>query len=245
MKRGFLSQKGSRVGRGVKEKQVSMANKSVEVDEHGNVALGSNSTTQTIDMNVGLDFSTVFEGHGIHSPASANEENINNVGTMVQPTLVGITFGISSCANVIGKPSRKVLKFCTLFTSGKTGSSYARAMIKLWADVELKDTIVVAMPKLTEEGFYTCIVRVEYEWKPPRCACCKVFGHIQEECPKNPGLRVEKNLKKPSQASKGVSVGLKVGFKPAKEYRPVLKKPTANTSGIKKKWVEPTKEFYF
>ncbi|GKE09994.1 stigma-specific STIG1 family protein, partial [Tanacetum coccineum] len=51
-------------------------------------------------------------------------------------------------------------------------SSYARAMIELWAN----------------------------------------------ECPKNP-----------------------VGFKPAKEYRPVSKKPNANTSGNKKKGLEPTK----
>ncbi|GJX64359.1 hypothetical protein Tco_0298702 [Tanacetum coccineum] len=93
-------------------------------------------------------------------------------------------------------------------------------MIKLWADMELKDTIV----------------------KPPRCACCKVFGHIPEEFPKNPGLGVVKNLKKPSQASRGISVGPKVGFKPAKEYRPILKKPTNNTSDNKKKGAEPTKE---
>ncbi|GJZ17046.1 retrotransposon protein, putative, ty1-copia subclass [Tanacetum coccineum] len=65
---------------------------------------------------------------------------------------------------------------------------------------------------------------------------------IVEECPKNPGLGVEKNLKKPSQAPRGVSVGPKVGFKPAKEYRPVSKKPTANTSGNKKNGVEPTKD---
>ncbi|GJV61846.1 putative ribonuclease H-like domain-containing protein [Tanacetum coccineum] len=41
--------------------------------------------------------------------------------------------------------------------------SYARAMIEVQADVELKDTIVVTMPKLTEEWFYMCNVRVEYE----------------------------------------------------------------------------------
>nr|GEZ30981.1 Myc-type, basic helix-loop-helix (bHLH) domain-containing protein [Tanacetum cinerariifolium] len=41
-------------------------------------------------------------------------------------------------------------------------SSFARAMIELRADVELKDTIVVAMPKLVAEGFYTCNIRVEY-----------------------------------------------------------------------------------
>nr|GEU33328.1 hypothetical protein [Tanacetum cinerariifolium] len=67
-------------------------------------------------------------------------------------------------------------------------SSYARTMIEVRVDVELKDTIVVAIPKLTGKGFYTFIVRVEYEWKPARCAYCKVFDHTQEECPKNPGL---------------------------------------------------------
>ncbi|GKD46685.1 hypothetical protein Tco_1271330 [Tanacetum coccineum] len=49
-------------------------------------------------------------------------------------------------------------------------------------------------------------------------------------------------MKKPSYASRGVLVGPNVGFKPAKEYRHVPKKPTANTSGNKKKGVEPTKE---
>ncbi|GKF93936.1 reverse transcriptase domain-containing protein [Tanacetum coccineum] len=75
--------------------------------------------------------------------------------------------------------------------------------------MELKDTIVVAMPKLVGEGFYTCTVRVEYEWKPPRCACCKVFGHIEYECPKNIGSNVVKNLKKPSQVPRGVPAGPK------------------------------------
>ncbi|GJY55767.1 zinc finger, CCHC-type containing protein [Tanacetum coccineum] len=47
-------------------------------------------------------------------------------------------------------------------------SSYARAMIELHAGVELKDNIVAAMPKITREGYYTCNIRVECEWKPPR-----------------------------------------------------------------------------
>nr|GFB25680.1 hypothetical protein [Tanacetum cinerariifolium] len=92
-------------------------------------------------------------------------------------------------------------------------------MIELRPDVELKDTIVVAMPKLTGEGFYTCVVRVEYEWKPPRCACCKVFGH----------------------ATRGVPVGSKMGFKPVKQaYKPISTKPTAHTSGNKNNDVKPT-----
>ncbi|GKD85254.1 hypothetical protein Tco_1356408 [Tanacetum coccineum] len=55
-------------------------------------------------------------------------------------------------------------------------------MIELWADVELKDTIVVAMPKLAGRG------------------------SIREECPKNIGSGEAKNLKNPSQAPRGVPV---------------------------------------
>ncbi|GJT23767.1 putative reverse transcriptase domain-containing protein [Tanacetum coccineum] len=122
-------------------------------------------------------------------------------------------------------------------------SSYARAMIELRANMELKDNIMMTMTKFTREGFYTCNIRVEYEWKPPRCACCKVFGHFQEECPRNIGAGETKSLKKPSQTPRGVSVGQKVGFKPAKQvYQPVFKNPTANTSRTKKKNMEPTKE---
>ncbi|GJX31318.1 hypothetical protein Tco_0241173, partial [Tanacetum coccineum] len=94
-------------------------------------------------------------------------------------------------------------------------SSYARAMIELWADVELKDTILVAIPKLNGEGGMS----------------------------KNPGLGVAKNLKKPSQAPRGVLVSSKVGFKPVKQaYRPVSTQPTTNTSRNKKNDVEPTKK---
>ncbi|GKB72615.1 hypothetical protein Tco_0934027 [Tanacetum coccineum] len=97
-------------------------------------------------------------------------------------------------------------------------SSYARAMIELRPDVELIDTIVVAMPKITGEGFYTYNICVEI------------------------GSGEAKNLKKPSQTPRGVPVGLKVGFKPTKAYRLVFKNPTTNTSSNKMKGVEPTKE---
>ncbi|GJU92198.1 reverse transcriptase domain, reverse transcriptase zinc-binding domain protein [Tanacetum coccineum] len=121
--------------------------------------------------------------------------------------------------------------------------SYARAIIKVQADVKLKDTIVVAMPKLTKEGFYTFNVCVEYEWKPLRCACCKVFGHVQDECPNNLDSYVVKNMKKPSQTHRGVPVGPKVAFKPVKKvYKHVAKKKNVNTNSNKKKDMDPTIE---
>ncbi|GJZ18867.1 hypothetical protein Tco_0555457 [Tanacetum coccineum] len=146
MERGFLSQKGSRVERGVKEKQVLMANKSFEVSKHVNVALGTNSATRTHNVvNKGLEsFPTVSEAHGTHTPASANEVNMNDAGTVnkvanngtsVGPTSAGNTPGRSTLyANVIGEPSRKALNF-------HLGSSYTRALIEIRADVELKDNI--------------------------------------------------------------------------------------------------------
>nr|GEU55768.1 hypothetical protein [Tanacetum cinerariifolium] len=90
-------------------------------------------------------------------------------------------------------------------------SSYARFMIELRADVELKDNIIVAMPKITREGHYTCAGE-------------------------------KKTVKKPSQTSRGVLVGPKIGFKPQKEYRPVTKKSNARSSGNKKKGMKPTVE---
>nr|GEY04641.1 hypothetical protein [Tanacetum cinerariifolium] len=80
-------------------------------------------------------------------------------------------------------------------------SSFARLMIALWDKMELKDNIMVVTPKIMKEGYYTCTIRVKYEWEPSKCLCCKVFSHTQEECSKNIGLGVAKNLKKPSQTS--------------------------------------------
>ncbi|GJX62475.1 reverse transcriptase domain-containing protein [Tanacetum coccineum] len=271
----------------------------IEVSKHVNVALGSNSATRTPNVvNASLDsFLTVSEAHGIHSPASANEENMNDDGTKVGPTTAGNTPGISSYANVSSIPSRKALNFRTLFTPAGKGddvvvlvesiraiserifsfqfssidgldavlqngpwfirnnslilkkwnldvnllkeyvgnvpvwnkihgdpvtgfsedglssiptklgtplmldsytsdmciqswgrSSYARALIKVRADVELKDNIVVAMPILVGEGYYTC----------------------NNECLKNVDSDVVKNMKKPSQATRGILVGPKM-----------------------------------
>nr|GEX33703.1 hypothetical protein [Tanacetum cinerariifolium] len=180
-----------------------------------------------------------------HVDATLNKEDVNVGQTPASPN-VNPKPGTSYANLFTTGSSRKAMNFRTLFTLGGNEVDVVvlvesiRAInarfvnydpdvnllkedvgnVPVWADVELKDTIVVAMYKLYREGFYTC----------------------KEECPKNPGLGVVKNLKKPSRGPRGVPVGLKVGFKQTKEYRPVSKKPTAATSGNKKKGVESTKE---
>ncbi|GJV35729.1 retrovirus-related pol polyprotein from transposon TNT 1-94 [Tanacetum coccineum] len=265
MGRGFLSQKRSGVGRGVK--QSSMADK-----EKNGVAPSAKEMNEANKDGV-APFVTVASGkilvhkrrirlRRVAYPVVANYVR-NTCGKygLVKSMLNSFTGifsfqfssmdgwiqclkmdGLSAIATKLGTPLMLDSYTSDMCIQSWGRSSFARAMIEVQADVELKETIVVAMPKLFGEGFYTCTDRVEYEWKPLRCACCKVFGHIQKECPKNPGLGEAKNLNKPSQTTRGVPVGPKVGFKRAKEYRPLSKKPTTNTSGNKKKGVEPTKE---
>nr|GEW95858.1 hypothetical protein [Tanacetum cinerariifolium] len=60
----------------------------------------------------------------------------------------------------------------------------------------------------------------------------RFFGHIHEECLKNTSASEKKTVKKLSQASRGILVGPKMGFKPHKEYRPVTKKSTACSSVV-------------
>ncbi|GJT33491.1 copia protein [Tanacetum coccineum] len=106
--------------------------------------------------------------------------------------------GLSTIATKLGTPLMLDSYTSDMCMQSWGRSSYTRAMIELRADVELKDNIVVAMPKIKKDGHYICNVRVEYEWKPPRCASCKVFGHSHEECPKNTSVGEKKTVKKPS-----------------------------------------------
>nr|GEU73429.1 hypothetical protein [Tanacetum cinerariifolium] len=75
--------------------------------------------------------------------------------------------GLSVIANKLGTPLMLDSYTSDMCMQSWGMSSYARVMIELQVDVELKDNIVMAMPKIIREGHYTCNVRVEYEWKPP------------------------------------------------------------------------------
>ncbi|GJV95210.1 cytokinin dehydrogenase 3-like protein [Tanacetum coccineum] len=181
-----------------------------------------------------------------HPDENLLKEDVSSVPVWVKLHGVPVTAfsddGLSTIAAKLGTPLMLDSYTSDMCMQSWGMSSYARVMIELRADVELKDNIVVVMPRIRREGHYLCNVCVEYEWKPPRCATCKVFGHMHEECPKNTGAGEKKTVKKPSQTSRGVPVGPKMGFKPQKEYRPVSKKPNASSCGNKKKGVEPTIE---
>nr|GEX63971.1 hypothetical protein [Tanacetum cinerariifolium] len=84
-------------------------------------------------------------------------------------------------------------------------------MIELRADVKLKDTIVMAMPKHV------------------------VFGHVLNGFPKKIVSDVAKNLNNPRQATRVVPVAPNVSFKSTRQiYKPVSNKNGVNTSDKKK-----------
>nr|GEZ70327.1 hypothetical protein [Tanacetum cinerariifolium] len=41
-----------------------------------------------------------------------------------------------------------------------------------------------SIPSLTGEDFTKETIHVDYEWRPPRCDVCKIFGHVHDQCPK-------------------------------------------------------------
>ncbi|GKA22234.1 kinase-like domain, phloem protein 2-like protein [Tanacetum coccineum] len=77
--------------------------------------------------------------------------------------------GLSVIATKLGTPLMLDSYTSDMCMQSWARSSYARVMIEIQDDVELKDNIVVAMPIIKGEGYYTCNIHAEYEWKPPRC----------------------------------------------------------------------------
>nr|GFA99588.1 hypothetical protein [Tanacetum cinerariifolium] len=142
--------------------------------------------TKTDNFDIEGDY---IPKHKWHPDKNLLKEDVSIVPVWVKLHGVPITAfsedGLSVIATKLGTPLMLDSYTSDMCMQSWGRLSYARVMIELRADVDLKDKIGMAMPKITREGHYTCNVRVEYEWKPTRCLSCKVFGHIHEECPKN------------------------------------------------------------
>nr|GEV90505.1 RNA-directed DNA polymerase, eukaryota, reverse transcriptase zinc-binding domain protein [Tanacetum cinerariifolium] len=63
--------------------------------------------------------------------------------------------------------------------------SYARPLIKISTNTDLKKVVSMAVPIIDGEGYTKESMVIEYEWKPPWCIDCYVFGHDSLECPKH------------------------------------------------------------
>ncbi|GJZ10483.1 RNA-directed DNA polymerase, eukaryota, reverse transcriptase zinc-binding domain protein [Tanacetum coccineum] len=61
---------------------------------------------------------------------------------------------------------------------------WARCLIEINSEAEFTESITIGIPELEGPGFIKETIRVEYEWKPPRCHTCNIFGHLGDSCPK-------------------------------------------------------------
>ncbi|GKB90306.1 polyadenylate-binding protein 2-like protein [Tanacetum coccineum] len=118
---------------------------------------------------------------------SLTKENHSSVPILVKMHDVAMAAFTDDGLSFIASKTRNPLMLdsytSTMCNESWGRSSYACAMIEVHANVELKESILVAIPKLEGNG-YTCeTVTGEYEWKPPRCSTCKIFGHMLDQCP--------------------------------------------------------------
>lgn len=103
-------------------------------------------------------------------------------------------------------------------------------LIELSADIDVLESIDVAIPLPLGKGHYMEVLEVEYEWWPSRCAKCNVFNHDDDTCPlrRKQATRGSDSAYKDVGDNRGVHLE-KVGNKAAKvNQRPRSFKPKAN-----------------
>jgi hypothetical protein len=173
------------------------------------------------------------------------KEDIKHVAVWVKlhdvPLVAYTEDGLSMMATLLGKP--KVLDSYTIEMCLEAWgrSSYARALVEISADQPFKDEILIAIPEEDGTSFTKEKVYVEYEWKPPRCSSCCVFGHVDEVCPKKvkrtnvePVNKVDvEGFTEVSNKRTAKRQGFKVGKQSQRfEYKPI-NKSNVNVAHVK------------
>ncbi|GJV11853.1 retrovirus-related pol polyprotein from transposon TNT 1-94 [Tanacetum coccineum] len=92
--------------------------------------------------------------------------------------------GLSIIASQIGKPIMLDSYTSSMCIESWGRSSFARCLIEINVDDVLKESLTMGVPLIKGSGFIIETVNIEYEWKPPRCDQCKIFGHVHDHCPK-------------------------------------------------------------
>ncbi|GJU81522.1 ribonuclease H-like domain-containing protein [Tanacetum coccineum] len=106
--------------------------------------------------------------------------------------------GLSLIATQVGNPIMLDAYTSSMCEDPWVRINFARVLVELNADSVLKHEVSMAIPLEDGSGHTREVIKVEYEWKPPHCADCKIFGHTNEKCPKR-----AINLDTPSESGKG------------------------------------------
>ncbi|GJY42406.1 hypothetical protein Tco_0429676 [Tanacetum coccineum] len=107
------------------------------------------------------------------------------------PVVAYSEVGLSLITSQLGRPIMLDAYTSTMCQKSWGRNDYARALIEVSSLIALKESIVVAIPFPNGSGHSLETVEVEYEWEPPRCDTCKIFDHMDDECPKKVKERVK------------------------------------------------------
>ncbi|GJT80539.1 zinc knuckle CX2CX4HX4C containing protein [Tanacetum coccineum] len=94
--------------------------------------------------------------------------------------------GLSLITSQIGNPIMLDAYTSTTCKKSWGKNDYARALIEISSMSPMMQEVIVAIPFTNGTGHSLEKVEVEYEWVPPKCEVCKIFDHIDDECPKKP-----------------------------------------------------------
>ncbi|GJV07548.1 zinc knuckle CX2CX4HX4C containing protein [Tanacetum coccineum] len=109
--------------------------------------------------------------------------------------------GISLIAMFIGKHIMLDSYTSSMCNESWGRSSFARCLIEVNSESDLVDVVTIGIPSLTGDDFTKETIYVEYEWRPPRCDTCKIFGHVHDSYPKKvvtPPIVVTSNVVTPT-----------------------------------------------
>ncbi|GJT40405.1 zinc knuckle CX2CX4HX4C containing protein [Tanacetum coccineum] len=102
--------------------------------------------------------------------------------------------GLSLITTQIGRPIMLDTYTSNMCLRSWGRKEYARALVEVLAEEELMDSMVIAIPHNDGKGHSLATITIEYEWRPPRCATCKVFDHTDNKCPKITKVGVTSNV---------------------------------------------------
>ncbi|GJR20095.1 zinc knuckle CX2CX4HX4C containing protein [Tanacetum coccineum] len=91
---------------------------------------------------------------------------------------------ISLIATFIGKPVMIDSYTSSMCNELWGQSSFTWFLIEVNSKTDLVDVVTIGIPSLSWDDFIKETIRVEYEWRPPRCDKCKIIGHVHDHCPK-------------------------------------------------------------
>nr|GEV15911.1 hypothetical protein [Tanacetum cinerariifolium] len=198
------------------------------------------------------------KGALIPTKASPNDSNVdNNLSGIASPSSpvvqsVDIITKSTSYAGAAGVSTKEQPKVNSNIHPLVAGPVFNGVNISIPSKVVKKWMFTIGIPSLAEDDFIKETICVEYEWRPPRCDECKIFGHVHDHCPKkvmsppivttlnivaptveksNDGFQTVGKKKKRKGESKSTNGGQFAGLSVKQTVR---YEPKATTSALKK-----------